>query len=518
MRLLRRPILCLLALTAVGFLWVGAAAAEKNSSYRAALESIKAGELGRHVARLADEKLEGREAGTEGGRAAGEYLAEQYAKSHLPGGGTEGYFQPFPPNYRKHLVIAAGSDPKLRDQVILVGAHYDHIGYGGGGLSLDGYGSIHPGADDNASGTAAVVELAKAWTALNGFAKRSVLFANWDGEEKGLLGSQYWVAHPTVPLDHVAAALNLDMVGRLRNNHLMIYGSRSGYGWRRLASLQNADAGLDLEFNWTLEARADHYSFFAADIPVLMLHTGMHGDYHRSSDVAGRINNQGLEQVTRLLFALVCDLANRPAVPQFRAAAAYETPESEMAALRQAPKPADRLGVSWKEDAPAAGGIRVATVAPGSAAQRAGVRPGDLIESFAGREIRRDEDFFAAVAAADSPAEMSVRRPGRRAPLKLSARLAGSPMRWGITWRVDDAEPGAVILAHVVPGSPAARAGLAAGDRIYQVGGRDFSGEEDFARRLKSLPGRASLLVERDGRLRIVTLEIQQSMPAKRAA
>ena len=291
--------------------------------------------MGRCVDWLADEQREGREAGTQGGRAAGEYLAQEYARCHLRGGGTEGYFQPFPPNYRNVMAIVAGSDPKLRDQVILVGAHYDHIGYGGGGLSLAGYGAIHPGADDNASGTAAVVGLAKAWTMLNGSPKRSVLFANWDGEEKGLLGSRYWVAQPTVPLAHLAAALNLDMVGRLRDNHLIVYGSRSGYGWRRLLSLQNGDAGLNLDFTWTLEARADHYSFFAADIPVLMFHTGMHDDYHRPSDVAARINSRGIEQVTRLLFALVYDLANRPAVPEFRAAAAYETPETEKAALRR---------------------------------------------------------------------------------------------------------------------------------------------------------------------------------------
>ena len=512
MRLFRRPIPSLLLLPVVGLLWVGVATAEKSSSYRAALETIKAGDLGRCVDWLADEQREGREAGTQGGRAAGEYLAQEYARCHLRGGGTEGYFQPFPPNYRNVMAIVAGSDPKLRDQVILVGAHYDHIGYGGGGLSLAGYGAIHPGADDNASGTAAVVGLAKAWTVLNGSPKRSVLFVNWDGEEKGLLGSKYWVAQPTVPLAHLAAALNLDMVGRLRDNHLIVYGLRSGYGWRRLLSLQNGDAGLNLDFTWTLEARADHYSFFAADIPVLMFHTGMHGDYHRPSDVAARINSRGIEQVTRLLFALVYDLADRPAVPEFRAAAAYETPETEQAALRQALRPADRFGVGWEQDAAAAGGIRVTTIAPGSAAQQAGVQPGDLIDSFAGREIRRDEDFFAAVASADSPAAVSIRRAGQ-ARLKLSAKLPGSPMRWGITWRLDDAEPGAVILAYVVPGSPAARSGLVAGDRIYQVAGRDFSGEDDFRRRIKSLADRALAA----GRTRRAAADRDARNPACRA-
>ncbi len=194
-----------------------------------------------------------------GGRAAGDYLAEQYARLHVPGAAADGgYFQPFAPNFRNVLAILQGSDPQLRDQVIVVGAHYDHIGYGGHGLSLGPYGYIHPGADDNASGTSAVLELAKAFTILSSPPKRSILFAAWDAEEKGLLGSKHWVAHPTVPLEHVAAALNLDMIGRLRDEHLIVFGVRSGYGWRRLISGQNDDSGLRLDFSWSLKPNADY--------------------------------------------------------------------------------------------------------------------------------------------------------------------------------------------------------------------------------------------------------------------
>ena len=160
-------------------------------------------------------------------------------------------------------MILPGSDPKFRDQVIVVGAHYDHVGYGGR-LSLGPSGYIHPGADDNASGTAAVLELAKAFTVLSAAPKRSIVFAAWDAEEKGLLGSKYWVAHPTLPLEHVVAAVNLDMIGRLRDEHLIVFGVRSGYGWRRLLSSQNVDAGLQLDFSWSLKPNADHYPFFDA--------------------------------------------------------------------------------------------------------------------------------------------------------------------------------------------------------------------------------------------------------------
>ncbi len=495
-------------------------AVEKNSSYRAALESIQADELSEQVGRLADAAMEGREAGTRGGRAAADYLADQYARLHLRGAGVEGGFlQPFAPNFRNVLAILEGGDPQLRDQVIVVGAHYDHVGYGGRGYSLGPYGYIHPGADDNASGTAAVLELAEAFTVLSGPPKRSILFAAWDAEEKGLLGSKHWVAHPTVPLDRVAAAVNLDMVGRLRDEHLIVFGSRSGYGWRRLLSSHNDDAGLRLEFSWSLKPNADHYPFFDRGIPVLMFHTGLHNDYHRPSDAAKLINSSGMTQVTRLLFGILYDLADRPAAtPGLRAAARHETPDAEKAVLCQTAKPADRLGVGWTEDAAMVGGVRVSIVATGSPADRAGVRVGDRIVRFAGREIRDDDAFFGAVAAAESHASLTVKRPGEEQPLDLTVELPGSPLRWGIVWRVDDAEPGAIILTYIVPGSPAAHAGLGAGDRIYQVGGRDFADEASFAQLAKTLPLPLQLLIERDGRLRTVVLQSLQVESVKRAA
>ena len=193
-------------------------------------------------------------------------------------------------------------------------------------------------------------------------------------------------------------------------------------------------------------------------------------------------------------------------------------PIPKSAVAGQTAKPADRLGVGWTEDAAVTGGVRVSAVAAGSPAERAGLRADDRIVRFAGREIRSDDDFFAAVSAAESPAAMTVQRPGEAKPLELQVELSGSPLRWGILWRVDDAEPGVVILTHVVPGSPAARAGLGAGDRIYQVAGRDFADEAAFAQLAKTLTAPLQLLVERDGRLRVVVLQLPQVEPVKRAA
>jgi hypothetical protein len=500
-------------------LWtVSAAAAEKDSSYNAALESIRAEGLGEKVGTLADPAMEGREAGTRGGKAAGDYLADQYAKLHLRGAGDDqGFFQAFVPNFRNVLAMLQGSDPELRDQVILVSAHYDHIGYGNF-ASLGPSGYIHPGADDNASGTSAVLALAKAFTILSEPPKRSVLFVNWDAEEKGLLGSKHWVAHPTIPLNQVVAGLNLDMIGRLRDKHLLIVGSRSGYGWRRLLCSHN-DAGIEMEFSWLLKASADHYPLFEHEIPVLLFHTGLHNEYHRPGDVPKLINREGMTEITRMVFGVVYELANGPTTPAFRAAAQNETPETEKAILDQIDaKPADRLGVGWAEDAAVSGGVLVSEVKADSPAERAGVKAGDCIVRFAGRDIRSDDDFYGAVSAAASPASLVVKRSDEKKPLKLTVTLDGNPLRWGVVWRVDDAEPGAIVLTHVVSGSPAARAGLKGGDRIYQVGGRNFVDEAAFALLAKTPADSLQLLIERDSRLRTVTIQFRRSEPLKRAA
>jgi S1-C subfamily serine protease len=500
----------------------GARAHVENSSYRAALESIRADRLGRNVEQLADEAMEGREAGTRGGLAAAQYLADQYTRLRFRGAGTDGGFlQPFPPNYRNVLAIVEGSDPKLREEVIVVGAHYDHIGYGGF-AALGSYGYVYPGADDNASGTAAVLALAEAFSRLAAPPRRTVLLAHWDAEEKGLFGSRHWVASPTVSLDRVVAMVNVDMIGRLRDEKLTVVGTRSGTGWRRLVSLTNGDAPLRIEFPWAISAKADDYPFFDREIPVLMFHTGLHGDYHRPSDLAGRINREGIEQVARLIFGVVYELADRPAVaPPFRASARQETAEMEHDATDRTARPPDRLGVGWIEGVASAGGVRVSMVAAGSPADRAGVRVGDLIVRVNDREIRDDDDFLGAISTADPSATLDVRRAGETKLSHLAVRLAEEPLRWGILWRLDDAEPGTVVLTHIVPGSPAARAGLQSGDRVYRVGGRDFADETEFLRLVKDPKNPVaplSLLIERDGRLRSAVLSPHRAEPVRRAA
>jgi len=405
-------------------------AAERGSSYRAALESIRSAELKGHVEHLAGDAMEGREAGTRGGRAAGDHLAELLRDLGLRGAGVDGgYFQPFQPNFRNVLGLLPGSDPNLKQQVVIVAAHYDHIGYGTRRNSRGLVGKIHNGADDNASGTSGVLETAQAFTLLVEPPRRSILFALWDAEEKGLLGSKHWLADPTLPSEQIVALVNTDMIGRLRDDRLVVFGSRTGYGLRRLVSRNNEGTGLTLDFSWEMKSNADHFPFYQRGIPAMMLHTGLHDDYHRPSDDARRINVPGLGRVTRLLFGIVYDLADGDEPPKFREAARRETEQT---------------------------------------------------------------------------------RRGLRAPkAPLPDRLDGKPLRVGITWRTDEAEPGTIILTRVVPGSPAAAGGLEPGDRIYRVAGRRFADEAEFAKRATTLPGPLELLVEREGRLRSVQIRFQ---------
>lgn len=501
-------------------LWTGSVAAvEKSSSFRAALESITATDLQGHVDYLADESRQGREAGTQGGYDAGNYLAAQLERLKIRSAGTDGgYFQVFMPNFRNVIGVIEGRDPQLKQQVIVLGAHYDHIGLGTPRNSRGAAGHIHPGADDNASGTSGLLKIAQAFRMLDQPTKRTVLFAFFDAEEKEMLGSKHWLAYPTVPRDQVVMMFNLDMIGRVRDDRVVVFGSRTGQGLRRLVSLQNDAFGLKLDFSWQLQATADHYPFFQAGIPELMFHTDVHDDYHRPGDVARLINSAGMQRVARLAFAVAYEIAEQDRVPEFRAAARHESNEVQRQFLQpQTPLP-DRLGAGWDTHVAPGQGVRLSWVNVGSAAARAGLQAGDHILRFAGQNIASADDLIGAITGAASPATVVAHRPGNGQTLQVMVPLDGAPLRLGIAWRVDDAEPGAVVLTRVVPGSPAARAGLTVGDRIYQIDGQDFADDNQFGQKARMLPSPIKILVERDGRLHMVEIHTDAAASLRRAA
>jgi S1-C subfamily serine protease len=489
---------------ALGFapLW-----AAETGSFRAALSSITAEEAGRHVDVLADDAFEGREAGSRGGRAAGGYLVEYLRASGVaPAGEDGGYYQSFEPGYRNVLAIIPGRDPELRDEYIALGAHYDHVGYGQPQNSFGPIGRIHNGADDNASGTAGLMEVIQAFTMLPQPPRRSLLFAFWDGEEQGLLGSKHWIAHPTAPVERIRMKFNLDMIGRLRDNRLEVYGARSAHGLRTLISRHNSDFGLELDFPWEAEPNSDHYPFFERGVPFLMLHTGLHDQYHRPTDEAQLINRDGIQLVAQLTFCLAHELAEADQVPDFRSAARHESKRQRAQFERELPPAPPRLGLSWSREV-ADSGLTVTRVASDSAAERAGFRVGDRLIEFDGQVVMDGEQFRLLVLASSSSTDARVVRPGHDGPVELLVTLPGKPVRLGFSWDEDPAEPAMVMLTRIVPGSAADRAGLAARDRVYAVAGESFAGSEDFSRLVKDRPGPIELLVERQGVLRTVTVQ-----------
>jgi hypothetical protein len=495
------------------------ATAVERGSLLAAADSITSTHLQAHVDVLADDTFEGREAGSRGGRAAAGYLTDQFQRMGMAGAGEDGgYFQSFSGRYRNLLVRLEGRDPTRKHEVVVVGAHYDHVGYGSPTNSYGPTGYIHNGADDNASGTAALLEVMRAFSKLPAPPARSILFAFWDGEEKGLLGSKHWTANPTVPLQKVVVALNVDMVGRLQTSGLQVFGTRTSPGYRQLVSRQNAETSLPLDFRWEVEANSDHHSFFERNIPFLMLHTGLHDDYHRPSDDSHKLNAEGMQQISRLMFLVVHALADQPQPYPFRSASQRESDLDRRRLETPHPAAPPRLGISWQAETSDAGRLAITRVANNSPAQQAGLKVGDAISALDGRPISDGLQFQTQVLAAQKKVALTVASEGDAEPREVVVNLAGNAFRLGISWREDPAEPGSVIISRVVPGSVAHRGGLRLADRILEIDHRTFADGDELRSLAEKPSGPVAFLVERRGRLLELILETLDSELASAAA
>jgi hypothetical protein len=483
------------------------AAAEKATLANAAA-TIKSAEAKKHVDTLADDQFEGREAGSRGGKAAAGYVVSELQKLDVkPLGDDKTFYQSYAGG-RNILALVEGSDPELKKQYVVVGAHYDHVGYGNRTNSYGPFGFVHNGADDNASGVSGLLEVVQAVTSLPERPKRSILFAFWDGEEKGLLGSQHWVSRPTVPLKSVALYVNLDMIGRLRKSRVEVYGTRTSYALRELVSRANEETSLVLDFTWEMKENSDHYTFYQQNIPSMMFHTGLHDNYHRPSDDTHLINNDGIEQVSRLVFNFVVDIADSDRSFRFRQQSRSEDPAGKRAFEQPLASPGPRFGLEWRDAKEDEKGVVVTKITAGLPAAKAGLRPGDRIVKFNGQEVTSELPLRMAVLAAVSPVELEILRGDMPEPTKLLVHLLGSPTRLGIAWRDDSAEPGSVMLTQVVPGSAAYAAGLKERDRICEVGGQRFHGSKEFRELATTLPSPLEVQVERAGRLYKLTLEL----------
>lgn len=381
----------------------------------AALNSITAQECADHVHTLADDVFEGREAGSRGGHAAATYILREIEPLGFHPAGDDGKFtQSFGEGYRNILAVLPGNDPALHDEYIVVGAHYDHVGYGNRKNSLGTIGRVHNGADDNASGTSALIETMEAFAKSGLTTRRSILFAFWDGEERGLVGSRYWNAHPTVPHDRVKLAITLDMVGRLRDGQLYLLGTRSGYGMRRLFSGSLSDdrsaSPLWLDFSWELSENSDHWSFLEQKIPVALLHTGLHADYHRPSDDSHKVNGAGMRDVCQYLLTALLRAGDADQLPAFRskvtretkkAQSTFEEPLAEVA-IENWPShlPRPRLGIGWREDEAEPGSVFLTRVVQGTSAAKAGLKVLDRIYEINGKPFSNSQVFQDVVTTA----------------------------------------------------------------------------------------------------------------------
>jgi hypothetical protein len=284
--------------------------------------------------------------------------------------------------------VLPGTDPRLREEAIVVGAHYDHLGHGGEGSLAPDSVAVHPGADDNASGTAAMMGLARAFATAG--APRTLVFVAFGAEEMGLLGSARYVRQPAVPLERTVLMVNLDMVGRLGDGRLYVGGVDSGTGLRAIAGDAARALGLASEMRGDPYAPSDHTSFYAAHCPVLFLFTGAHADYHRPGDTWDKIDARGLERVTAFAARVIAAAAAMPAAPAY---VRIEAP----AAARPRGGYGPFFGVVPEFGASASEGVRVSGVRPGSPAEKAGVRAGDVLVRFGSVAVKTLEDFTFAL-------------------------------------------------------------------------------------------------------------------------
>lgn len=353
--------------------------------------------------------------------------------------------------------VLEGSDPTLKNESIIIGAHYDHLGRGGQGSLAGREGEIHHGADDNASGTAGLIELARLFAGERGKLRRTVVLIAFGGEEEGLLGSNFYVNNPAAPLAQTVAMINMDMIGRLKEDRLMIGGAGTATEWKGWIERINSDikvvaasgegkveetsanirsgevptvvgangrvvvatANPRGRFALTLSedgfGPSDHSSFYAKKIPVLFFFTGTHEDYHKPSDTAEKINYAGEARVLSFVREIVSELQASDRRPTYAVARSQGAGRSGATGFRV------YLG-TVPNYADSNDGMKLDAVRDDSPAAKAGLRAGDVIIKMAGREIRNVYDYTYALGEmkAGQEYDVEVRRDGKREAMKLT--------------------------------------------------------------------------------------------------
>ena len=276
-------------------------------------------------------------------------------------------------------------------EYLVIGAHYDHLGWGGegsGSLAPDKH-EIHNGADDNASGTGGIIELARRLSAEKKSLKRNVLFLSFSGEEEGLLGSQYYVTHPVLSLNNAVAMINLDMVGRLKDKTLTVQGTGTSTRWDSLLAKYNSDSTFVLKSVKDGFGPSDHSSFYGANVPILFFFTGIHDDYHKPSDHADKINYDGEAAVVSYIQHIAVDIDDHAARPDYLKTQSAST-GSESRGFR--------VYVGTVPDySETTAGMKITAVRDNSPAAKGGLLGGDIIIKFGKFDIKNVYDYTYAL-------------------------------------------------------------------------------------------------------------------------
>ena len=310
--------------------------------------------------------------------------------------------------------------PGKTDEYVILGAHYDHLGRGTfDSMAPSLIGQIHPGADDNASGTAGVLELARLLAPLKGQLERGVLFESFAGEELGLLGSAAWVKDPTKPLDKAVAMLNMDMIGRIKNDKVYIGGVGTGTTLQKVLDRARGDSSLKFEISQGGYSSSDHTSFVTKRIPVLFFFSGLHSDYHKPSDTWDKINSNDAADLLNIVARATLELASDSDRPAF-VSVVESNPHGGSPGVGGGYGP--YFG-SIPDFGQTENGVRFSDVKPGSPAAKSGLKAGDVLIQFGDMPIKNLYDFTDALrrSKVGDVVPVTVQRDGKE--LKVSVKL-----------------------------------------------------------------------------------------------
>lgn len=361
-------------------------------------QQIDQGKIQKHIKTLSSDSLQGRGTGTNGEKMAMAYIQAEFKKIGLePKGDASSFTQTFPFKSGIHGTGEEGKAGNIlgfldnkSESTIIIGAHYDHLGNGHQGSSLDAnpQGKIHNGADDNASGVAGVIEVARYFKTNAKKEKYNFLFICFSGEELGLFGSKFFTEHPTVELSHVNYMLNMDMIGRLdpATNGLAVSGTGTSPVWENLLKSLSTDA-LKIKTDSAGVGPSDHTSFYLKNIPVLHFFTGSHTDYHKPSDDWDKINYAGETEVLKLIIKLIDQLDAQPKLT-------FLTTKNKSMSSARSFKVTMGVMPSYTSSAE---GLQVDGVTDGKPAQKAGIVTGDIITQIGELLIKDIQGYMDAL-------------------------------------------------------------------------------------------------------------------------